>query len=82
MDPQLGMTAHPMNARLGMGGEFVPLAFENRTHVDTACAAYHLGRQPQTMRSWACTENGPIRPKRISGRLAWPVADIRRLLSE
>jgi hypothetical protein len=61
--------------------EFVPLGLEQRTHVDTACAAYHLGRQPQTMRVWASTETGPIRPIRINGRLSWPVAEIRRLLS-
>jgi len=63
-----------------MGGRFVPLAFENRTHVDTACAAYHLKRQPQTMRVWASTERGPLRPVRISGRLAWLVDAIRGLL--
>jgi len=60
--------------------DFAPLDREQRTHVDTACAAYHLGRKPQTMRVWASTEQGPIRPIRINGRLSWPVADIRRLL--
>lgn len=59
---------------------FTPLEFEQRTHVDTACAAYHLGRKPQTMRVWASTERGPIRPVRINGRLSWPVAEIRHLL--
>src|SRR5471032_2423548 len=61
--------------------KYPPLDWETRTHVDTACAAYHLTRKPQTMRVWACLENGPLRPVRISGRLAWAVADIRRLLS-
>lgn len=60
---------------------FVPLDLEQRTHVDTSCAAHHLGRKAQTMRVWASTEQGPIRPIRINGRLAWPVAEIRRLLS-
>jgi hypothetical protein len=59
---------------------FAPLALEVRTHVDTACAAFHLGRRPQTLRVWACAENGPLRPIRINGRLAWPVAEIRRVL--
>jgi hypothetical protein len=59
---------------------FVPLDLEQRTHVDTASAAYHLGRKAQTMRVWASTEKGPIRPVRINGRLSWPVAEIRRLL--
>jgi hypothetical protein len=60
---------------------FVPLDLEQRTHVDTSCAAHHLGRKAQTMRVWASTEQGPIRPIRINGRLAWPVSEIRRLLS-
>lgn len=60
---------------------FIALDCETRSHVDTACAAFHLGRKPQTMRSWACLENGALRPIRIMGRLAWSVADIRRLLA-
>lgn len=59
---------------------FVALSFERRTHVDTACAAFHLGRKPQTLRVWASYENGPLRPIRINGRLAWSVAEIRRVL--
>lgn len=55
------------------------LAGETREHVDTACAAYHLGRTVQTLRKWACYENGPVRPIRIHGRLAWSVAELRRL---
>lgn len=58
----------------------LPLDRETRTAVDTATAAYHLNRQPQTLRGWACHENGPIRPIRVNGRLAWPVAELRRLL--
>jgi hypothetical protein len=48
--------------------------------VDTACAAYHLGRKPQTLRVWASSETGPLRPVRVNGRLAWPVVEIRRVL--
>lgn len=59
---------------------YPPIAEETRTHVPTDCGAYHLNRAPQTMRFWACTETGPIRPIRINGRLAWPVAGIRRIL--
>ena len=57
-----------------------PLAGEIRTGLPTPEAAHHLGRKPQTLRAWACLENGPIRPHRVHGRLLWPVADIRRLL--
>ena len=60
--------------------KFTPLAHENRPAVDTAAAAYYLGRRPQTLRGWACMENGPIRPIRVNGRLAWPVAEIKRVL--
>ncbi len=49
--------------------------------VPTDAAAYYMSRKPQTLRSWACFENGPIRPIRINCRLAWPVADIKALLS-
>jgi hypothetical protein len=60
---------------------FPPLDKENRSHVDTACAAFHLTRQAQTLRAWACLENGPLRPIRIMGRLAWATADLRRILN-
>jgi hypothetical protein len=59
---------------------FPDLRDEKRTHVGTACAAHWLGRKQQTLRGWACSEDGPIRPKRINGRLAWPVDEIRRLM--
>lgn len=59
---------------------FVALAAETRAAVDTATAAYHLNRQPQTLRGWACKEDGPLRPVRVHGRLAWPVAELRRVL--
>lgn len=60
---------------------YPPLEAETRTAITTEEAAYYLNRQPQTLRAWACFENGPIRPVRVGGRLAWPVAAIRRLLS-
>jgi hypothetical protein len=58
-----------------------PLEAETRAFVDTATAAHHLNRRPQTLRGWACHEDGPLRPVRVNGRLAWSVADIRRVLS-
>lgn len=60
---------------------FPSLENETRTTIPTAEAAFHLDRQPQTLRMWACLENGPIRPIRVNTRLAWPVADIRKLLA-
>lgn len=74
-------THHSPEVRIGeTGPTFAPLGRESRTTVDTATAAYHLNRRPQTLRSWACSEAGPLRPLRINGRLAWPVAEIRRLV--
>lgn len=43
-------------------------------------AAAAINRAPQTLRKWACLENGPIRPIRINGRLAWRVSDLQSLL--
>ena len=60
--------------------QLTPLALETRTVLPTPEAAFHLNRAPQTMRLWACREDGPIRPIRINGRLAWPVAELRRVL--
>ncbi len=60
----------------------VPLSAEIRTTISTNEAAFHLGRKPQTLRKWACYEDGPLRPVRINGRLAWRVADLNRVLNE
>lgn len=60
---------------------FPPLEQVTSVTVPTDAAAYYLNRKPQTLRAWACLENGPIRPIRICGRLAWAVVDISRLLS-
>ena len=53
-----------------------------RDALSTIEAAAVLTRAPQTLRKWACLENGPLRPIRINGRLAWKVADLARLLTE
>ena len=61
--------------------QFTPLELETRPTVDTAAAAHYLHLAQQTLRIYACRENGPIRPhRRISGRLHWATADIRSLL--
>lgn len=77
-EPQKNVKAANATKR---GINFPPLDQETRSHVDTACTAYHLNRKDQTLRAWACLENGPILPHRINGRLAWAVADIKKLLS-
>lgn len=51
-----------------------------RDTLPTNESAKAINRAPQTLRKWACLENGPIRPVRIHGRLAWKVSDLRALL--
>jgi len=62
--------------------DFVPLNLETRTHVSTAVLCHHLGRKEQTARGWASAETYPpgLKPLRVMGRLAWPVAGIRAVL--
>lgn len=60
--------------------QYVALQAQVRDTVTTAEAAFHLNRQPQTLRRWACYEDGPLRPIRVHGRLAWRVEDIKRTL--
>jgi len=69
------VTRHPLAPP-----DFPPLELVTRPAVETEAAAFYLNRQPQTLRSWACKENGPLRPRRVNGRLAWSVAEIRNLM--
>jgi hypothetical protein len=85
LEKKSGTTVRASKSELGEPRQhgpppFVPLDLETRAAVDTATAAYHLNRQPQTLRGWACKEDGPVRPIRVFGRLAWPVAELRRVL--
>jgi hypothetical protein len=69
-----------MNA-IGQPGKFPALATETRATLPTTEAAYHLNRAQQTLRLWAMGNcPAPIRPLRINGRLAWRVADLKRVL--
>ena len=60
--------------------QYPPLEHITRPTVDTATAAYYLNRKPQTLRCWAVYQDGAVNPIRISGRLAWPVSELRRVL--
>lgn len=61
---------------------FPSLESLTRPTVPTEQAGYYLDRRPQTLRAWACLETFPdgLRPLRVNGRLAWPVAQLRRVL--
>lgn len=59
--------------------QYLPLEQVTRPNLTTAETAFYLNRRPQTLRGWACLENGPIRPRRIGGLLAWPTAEVKAL---
>ena len=69
-----------VNMETQTAAQFPPLEQITRPAVDTASAAHYLNRRPQTLRGWACHEDGPLRPVRVNGRLAWPVSELRRVL--
>lgn len=64
-----------------VANQLPPLEEVTSPTVSTALAAYYLNRRPQTLRAWACLEHGPLRPVRITNRLAWRTDDIRKLLA-
>jgi len=59
--------------------KYPPLSAVTNPNVPTEQAGFYLDRRPQTMRIWALTGH-PIMPRRVNGRLAWPVSEIKRLL--
>lgn len=76
----MNVDAHVHAGPVGRAEGVTPLEQETREVLPTAVAARHLLRKEQTLRGWACREDGPIRPVRINGRLGWRTTEIRRLL--
>ncbi len=76
------VTHHSSETYKGAGApSFPPLEAVTSPVVDTAAAAYYINRRPQTLRVWAMRSgSGPIAPLRICGRLAWKVADLKKLV--
>lgn len=70
-----------LNVRAKQEKLYPPLDLVTSSALPTDATAFYLNRKSQTLRAWACLENGPIRPVRINGRLAWPVAQIISLLN-
>ena len=60
-------------------GQYQPLEQVTRPNLKTEEAAHYLNRRPQTLRAWACLENGPIRPRRVGGLLAWSTSEVKAL---
>lgn len=48
----------------------------------TEYAARFLGVKPQTMRAWASSDSGPLRPIKLGRNNGWPTADLIRLSAE
>ena len=59
--------------------QYLPLEQVTKPNLTTAETAHYLNRRPQTLRGWACLENGPLRPIRIGGLLAWKTATVKAL---
>lgn len=59
-----------------------PVNLSPGTILTTEEAARFLKRKPQTLRSWASKENGPLSPIRNGRSLAWPSNEIIRLMNE
>lgn len=62
------------------GSIYEPLDQVTKPNISTEKAAYYLDRKPGTLNKWAQLGKGPVRPIRVNGRLAWPVAEIKRVL--
>jgi hypothetical protein len=73
-------TLRQQTAKPEFAPPFPPLVLVNKPNLTTAELAYYLNRKPQTLRTWACYEDGPIRPTRIFGLLAWPTDAVKALL--
>jgi len=59
---------------------FPPLEQVTKPNLKTNEAAFYLNRAKQTLNAWACRSGtGPIKPKRIGGRLAWPTNEVKAL---
>lgn len=68
-----------MHAPQQLTGQYLPLEQVNKPNLKTEEAAHYLNRRPQTLRSWASSERGPLRPKRIGGLLAWSTTEVKAL---
>lgn len=75
---------HSANARRAVSDDqqFPPLELVSRPTVPTEQAAHYLCSRPQALLGWARAETFPdgLRPKRVNGRLGWPVVGIRAVL--
>lgn len=59
---------------------YPPLESVTKPTLTTAEYAHYTNIKPQTARIHACKECGPLRPRRVNGRLHWSTADTKKLL--
>mgnify|MGYP001580626969 CR=1 FL=1 len=59
---------------------YPPLELVTKPTLTTAEYAYYTNIKPQTARIHACTEAGPLRPRRLNGRLHWSTLETKKLL--
>jgi hypothetical protein len=79
MKPTVETHSAAIQAAQHFKGQFLPLEQITKPNLKTEEAAHYLNRRPQTLRAWACLENGPLRPRRIGGLLAWNTSEVKAL---
>lgn len=70
----------PTESSPATGAVYPPLEAVTKPTLTTAEYAYYLNIKSQTARVHACKENGPLRPRRVNGRLHWPTLETKQLL--
>jgi hypothetical protein len=60
--------------------QYPPLESVTKPTLTTAEYAHYINIKPQTARVHACKECGPLRPRRVGGRLHWSTAETKSLL--
>lgn len=59
---------------------FPPLDQVTKPALSTDEASYYLNRATQTLREWHSLGTGLVRARRVGARLAWPTAEVKRVL--
>lgn len=78
-DQQLSTEINPMIAVKNQQ-QFPLIETSTSPTVDTATGAHYPSRAEQTLRKRECIEIAPLSPTRANSRLAWCLANIKRIL--
>lgn len=74
------MEENTQRASPGSAVSFPPLEAVTKPSLTTAEYAYYTNIRAQTARVQASTGCGPLRPRRIGGRLHWSTSETKKLL--